>query len=263
MLVFAHPDDETVGMGASLPRLGSAWFVCVTDGAPSDGSDAARAGCRTHGAYACLRQEELRTALRAAGHAPDRISFLGIADQAASLRLAEIARVLDTLVGAIRPHLVVTHPYEGGHPDHDATAFAVHAAIALRAARGVAAPMVLEMTSYHRHGDRMAFGEFLGGTGTGGVTLTLDAEARAQKRSLIACHASQARVLAAVPLDCERFRRAPQYDFARPPHEGVLLYELFPWGMTGPHWRVLAQAAVQELGLAATRFAANPQPACA
>jgi hypothetical protein len=31
----------------------------------------------------------------------------------------------------IKPDIVFTHPYEGGHPDHDFTAFAVHAACRL------------------------------------------------------------------------------------------------------------------------------------
>src|SRR4051794_5010056 len=31
-VVFAHPDDECVGLGALLPDLGDPWLVCVTDG---------------------------------------------------------------------------------------------------------------------------------------------------------------------------------------------------------------------------------------
>jgi hypothetical protein len=34
MLVFAHPDDEVVALGARLGRFQSALFVHVTDGAP-------------------------------------------------------------------------------------------------------------------------------------------------------------------------------------------------------------------------------------
>ena len=39
-----------------------------------------------------------------------------------------LARVLRPLLAGTR--VVVTHAYEGGHPDHDAVAFAVHAAVA-------------------------------------------------------------------------------------------------------------------------------------
>jgi LmbE family N-acetylglucosaminyl deacetylase len=262
MLVFAHPDDETVGMGASLARLRAVWFVCVTDGAPRDLSDAHRAGCDTREAYARLRQDELRAAVRCAGHAPERITLLGFTDQEASLRLVELARAIDISIGAVRPHLLVTHPYEGGHPDHDATAFGVHAAVQARRARGAATPIVVEMTSYHRRGGAMTFGEFLPGSPLASIVLPLGAAARARKQRLIACHASQAHVLGALPLECERFRRAPTYDFTRPPHPGTLLYEQFPWGMSGSRWRTLATTALLELGLGAARTTPTERQPC-
>jgi hypothetical protein len=53
-------------------------------------------------------------------------------------------------------------------------------------------------------------------------------------------------------VDVERFRRAPCYDFARAPHEGKLYYENFDWGMSGVHWRRLAQAAIATLRLERT-----------
>src|SRR5438045_805682 len=41
MIVVAHPDDETIGMGAQLCRFRDALLLQVTDGAPRDGRDAA------------------------------------------------------------------------------------------------------------------------------------------------------------------------------------------------------------------------------
>jgi hypothetical protein len=34
----------------------------------------------------------------------------------------------------------------------------------------------------------------------------------------------------------ESYRRAPVYDFSRPPHEGLLNYETLPWGITSVMW---------------------------
>jgi hypothetical protein len=67
------------------------------------------------------------------------------------------------------------------------------------------------------------------------------------KRRLIACHRSQHGVLQHVPIDTERFRVAPRYDFKSPPHAGKLLYEHFPWGVTGTEWRNLARQAAASL----------------
>ena len=48
MIVAAHPDDETLGIGSLLCLLDEALLVHVTDGAPRDGADA-----RVHGFATC------------------------------------------------------------------------------------------------------------------------------------------------------------------------------------------------------------------
>ena len=261
LIIFAHPDDETVGMGATLSFLPEAWFVCVTNGSPPDPADAKRSGCASREDYAALRKRELVQAVTRAGYDPARLSFLDFGDQRASLHLAEIAQALEELIEKIRPRRVITQPYEGGHPDHDATAFAVHSAVALRRARGAEAIPIIEMTAYHRRGCEMEFGSFLPSCNPV-ITLPLDAAARARKQELLDCHASQTHVLGAVPLVCERFRDAPQYDFLRPPHEGVLLYEQFPWGMDGERWRECAIAALEKLNLRTSAITTEKAEAC-
>ena len=68
---------------------------------------------------------------------------------------------------------------------------------------------------------------------------------------MFACHASQAAVLVSFSVDRERFRVAPRYDFAHPPHEGPLLYERpgsgAEWGIDGARWRQEAVAARRRL----------------
>jgi hypothetical protein len=58
-------------------------------------------------------------------------------------------------------------------------------------------------------------------------------------------------VLAHEPLDVERFRVAPAYDFRRPPHAGRLHYERWGWAISGARFRFLASEALGKLGLAA------------
>jgi LmbE family N-acetylglucosaminyl deacetylase len=145
--------------------------------------------------------------------------------------------------------VIITQPYEGGHPDHDATAWAVHAAVALQQEANGIGPEIVEMTSYHSRSGAFEFGEFLAGTGEAEFVLELDEKMKAEKRGLFACHASQTYLLNTIPLMAERFRHAPAYDFQQPPHEGKLLYEQFPWGMSGERWRALAAKAGQELGV--------------
>ena len=76
----------------------------------------------------------------------------GVRDQEAVVALdALIERLTADLAGAA---VVVTHPYEGGHPDHDA------AALAVRRAADRSGTAVVEFACYHkREGDRV-FGAF-------------------------------------------------------------------------------------------------------
>jgi LmbE family N-acetylglucosaminyl deacetylase len=255
IVVAAHPDDEIIGAGAQLRRWPQTHVVVVTDGAPPSLPDARRAGFATSQAYALARQRESMTALALAGILPDRVHALEFPEQGASFHLVEITLMLLEQFLELQPDFIVTHPYEGGHPDHDATAFAVHTACALLREEDLAAPVIFEMTSYHNRAGTMATGEFLPaddshGDGDGEIaTFVLDDEERAFKRRLLACFKTQQSVLQYFQVAIERFRPAPCYDFTEPPHPGPLYYELFDWGLTGDRWRTLAQEAQEKVRL--------------
>jgi LmbE family N-acetylglucosaminyl deacetylase len=250
LVVVAHPDDETVGAGSRLPRLAAARFVVVTDGAPRDGADAARHGL-TPQTYAQARRRELAAVLGQCGIGEERIVQLGCADQEAALDLASLAERLAPLFLRYDTRVVLTHTYEGGHPDHDATAFAVHAAAALLRARGEPAPELVEMASYRLGRQGTLVCDFLprGPEDAQAVNVPLAPEELAFKRSLVAAYVTQQETLRWLPLEVERFRPAPRYDFTQPPHAGPLNYERFPWGMTGARFCALAAEALARLQL--------------
>jgi LmbE family N-acetylglucosaminyl deacetylase len=247
MVVGAHPDDETAFAGFRLPRLAAAHFVCVTDGSPRDGLDAARNGLSPQ-AYAEARRRELEEVLGLCGVAPARIQCLGHTDQEAALHLVAIARSLAALFARHASEAVLTHPYEGGHPDHDATAFAVHAAAALLRSQGGQAPEIVEMACYHAGGEGTRAGSFLGDASAEAV-VHLTPEEQQRKRALLDRFVTQRHTLPYLPVAVERYRRAPPYDFRQPPHAGPLNYERHAWGMTGERFRALAVQALAELGL--------------
>lgn len=246
-IVVAHPDDECLGAGSRLPWLRRAAFVHVTDGAPRDLRDATAAGFATREEYALERRCELKRALALAGIVPDQTLELGYADQESSLHLGELPQVLAKIFRALQPEMVLTHPYEGGHPDHDATAFGVQAACRLLAAQQFPVPVVIEMTSYHSREGAMAMGEFLPHAGHEVIARVLSEPERRLKQGMLDCFATQQKTLRAFSVDVERFRLAPRYDFTQPPHAGPLFYEQFEWGMTGARWRELARDALRTL----------------
>lgn len=265
VMVVAHPDDDVIGAGVRLQWLRDLTILHVTDGAPRNMADALHAGCNTREEYAALRRRELEAALSLVGLQPQQARSLGFIDQDASLHLAELALRLAGEFAALEPEVVLTHPYEGGHPDHDATAFGVHAACRLLEARGLTPPVIVEMASYFGVNGCRVIAEFLPDARSKILCHYLTPEQCALKRRLLDCYASQHRVLGDFNLDREQFRLAPEYDFTQPPHEGRLLYEFYDWGMNGARWRTLASQALARLQLArpAPETDAEPQLAAA
>lgn len=258
LVVLAHPDDEVLALGGRLERLSGARILTVTDGAPADSTDALHHGFPSLAAYREARHAELIAALAHARLAPDVVApfpaLLSVPDQRAAHHLEELSLGLLAVLEQFAPEAVLTHPYEGGHPDHDACAFAVHTALRLYRSRVYAGepqspqPLLLEAPFYYnnRKGG-LHTGDFLPAAGSPSRTLQLTPFEQANKKSRLACFRSQAETLGQFSTECETFRIAPTYDFTQPPHEGQLLYECFAWGMTGDRFRALAAAAEHRL----------------
>ena len=237
LLLAAHPDDEVIGAGGQLRR----WrdrilLVQATDGSPRDRRDARE--------YAETRRAERREALAVAGIAADQSREIGIPDQRAACELPRLIRALAALMDEFLPDWILTHPYEGGHPDHDACAFAARAA----AEQAILRPKLVEFTSYHAGpGGGTITGEFLAAPTTE-VRFDLDESQTRVKHRMFECYRTQQQVLAMFRIGEERFRVAPEYDFSAPPHDGRLNYE--NWNlMEGRRWRELAAKALEILNL--------------
>ena len=129
IVLAAHPDDESIGMSAILSSLPALVIIHATDGAPEDLQDARRCGYTTRAEYASARRLELHRALEVAESDHAELIEWGIPDKQAARHLVQLTNLL---VPMLRSHdLLLTHPYEGGHPDHDACAFVAHAAARL------------------------------------------------------------------------------------------------------------------------------------
>ena len=248
MVVVAHADDETIALGARLIRFRGAHLIHVTDSAPRNEKDSRAHGFQRLDDYRKARRKELSAVFTKAGLQRASSTCFGISDQEASNFLIEIARELAQCIADQDPEVIFTHPYEGGHPDHDACAFAVHHAVELNRARGGGRPLIIEAPFYHAGTAGFEAGTFLRSeTYTPELVYELSEAERRQKGDLLACFPTQGETLKGFYQPVERFRIAPVYDFTHPPHDGQLLYEQYPWGMTSRRFRDLAQEAESEL----------------
>jgi len=136
MCIFAHPDDESLGMGGTLARYADegieTHLVTATRGERGwFGDEASNPGLKALGE---VREAELLAAARVLGIRS--VSFLdyidGELDQAPAV---EAAAIIAGHVRRIRPQVVVTFGPEGayGHPDHIAISQLTGAALMMAA----------------------------------------------------------------------------------------------------------------------------------
>ncbi len=228
LALVAHADDETVGCGVLLQRLRDPAVVFATDGAPRDRWFWEKFGTRE--SYAQQREREARDALGIAGI--QELHFLQaaesrICDQELFRQLEPAYRSLSALAERLHPEAVLTHAYEGGHPDHDACSF-----LAQQLEREHGIP-VWEFPLYYRSADgRIVRQKFLSEDHNESVVEPTADEAE-RKRRMVAAHASQKDVLAEFISEIELFRPQPKYDYSRPPRPGALNYEAWQWPMNG------------------------------
>ncbi len=245
LLLAAHPDDETVGASTLLAENPTACVVFMTDGAPHDRKLWSSGLLCTREEYADIRKKEAYKALSVAGIPPSNLCFLEAVDQEAINQAGALVGKLREIFRNYKPEMVITHPFEGGHPDHDTASLVT--TLALRQA-GCAA-QVMEMTSYHARDGQFVAGEFLANAESAEVSVELSEEERERKQRMMDCYWSQENVLRGFSTEKEKFRQTPTYNFTQPPHPGKLWYECMGWPMTGQRWRTLAAERLAGAGI--------------
>ena len=229
LIIVAHPDDEAVTCAALIQRMREPYVLFCTDGAPLDSYFWQPYGSRE--AYSLLRQKEARLALSRIG--VTNVEFLKapsgehIIDQQLFQRLPEAIEAVFQIISQVRPQTLLTLAYEGGHPDHDSCNF-----ITAISSREQSLP-AWEMPVYNLfHKEDREFQTFMPAPEP---VISLDPTPNeiARKRQALEAYVSQGHFLARFDSVKESYRPLPEYDYTRPPHEGVLNYEAWQWSMTG------------------------------
>ncbi len=145
IVVAPHPDDETLGCGATIARMRSAgvdvYVVFVTGGDASPAPPGVSAA-----QMVTLRRDEARQALAGLGVDETRIVELDFADGELDARVDDVTAALGQVFAAVEPARVLVTSLDDRHPDHCAAARATRAA-AVRCARP---PAVYEYPIWQR-----------------------------------------------------------------------------------------------------------------
>jgi LmbE family N-acetylglucosaminyl deacetylase len=218
LVVVAHPDDESIGCGILLQRIADAGIILCTDGSPRIARPWYARTLRNPRLYAKRRLAEFNAAVRIAG--VRRISTMaGIHDQMLYSSLERAAINISRVLEEYRPDAILTHAFEGGHPDHDACAF-----LANWAGHRFSLP-VWEMPLYFRPtpSASLIYQHFLSSNGTEVTLRPCPSELR-KKELMLSQHRSQAGVVSEFDRTLEVFRPQPAYDFGVSPNPAVSTY---------------------------------------
>jgi N-acetylglucosamine malate deacetylase 2 len=229
VVVTAHADDETISFGGALSVLTDVAILQLTTGSASTDPDVISA-----------RRAERCAAFAAAGWTWP-VWDVDVPGRAAHTVLAALVQAVRSAI--VDADVVWTHPYEGGHLDHDSAAYLVQEACA----RTSPAPLRMEFASYHAtDAKRSTFGAFWPDPTVDAIAVPLTGSRLARKRAALAAYSSQAHILRKFPtLDVEHYRVAPTYDFTKPPAPPSR-WDLKGYTPTTADWRAaVAEASIE------------------
>ena len=134
VVVAPHPDDETLGCGATIARAATAGSP-VTVVVVSDGSRSHESSIVSASELAAIRRSEARAAVARLGGGV-HLRFLDFPDGALPESVPAMARALESVFDDVPADIVLSPMLAEPHPDHAAVARAVRIARSRRAASG-------------------------------------------------------------------------------------------------------------------------------
>lgn len=131
LVVAPHPDDETLGCGATIMRkrdASSAVRIVIA----SDGANSHPERERDREDLVAVRREEAVQACAVLGVEGTDLVFLGLPDGGLADRLDDLTAAIRAEVDAFRPEQVLIPVAKDGHVDHNAVNLAAHRALSGR-----------------------------------------------------------------------------------------------------------------------------------
>jgi LmbE family N-acetylglucosaminyl deacetylase len=220
LFLAAHPDDETISMGAHIMRsCRQACIALLTDGAPRFSREYfLEKGFASGSDYASARKAEFLSAAELLGIPGERVYLLGFHDQELHLSIADAIAVLSRICRENSISHIHSSCYEGHHPDHDTSRF-----IAWFVAKAVGARVIEHSSSLVRKNPFL-----FPGAGSFSSLELLQAESVLKRRIMQEVYASQALDTGLYDISREFWRTAEGNDFDLVYSAGKVMFEAVP-----------------------------------
>ena len=219
LIVAPHPDDEIVGLGITIKKLlikkkkiiiffptngvvcqKQMWFwkrKCYQD-------------------IVKIRTKEMKKSLNALGI---KKSYLqNIPTRSLKEKITATHKIIKKIIKKDRIDTIFCPAYEGGHQDHDITNF-----ICSRFKKKI---QVFEFAEYNFFKRKINLNKFIRSKNEENI-LRLNENEKLLKKELLAVYASEKNNLNFLSPDIEAYRKIENYNYSKPPHEGILFYRRF------------------------------------
>lgn len=130
LVLAPHPDDETIGCGATIARKRAAGAAVHVVVAADGGSSHPSSRVIDRDRLVAIRRAEAVEACRILGVAEERVRFLGHPDDSLRERAAEVAEQLAEIIDEVRPDEVLVTCEHDWHVDHQGLNLALRLALA-------------------------------------------------------------------------------------------------------------------------------------
>jgi LmbE family N-acetylglucosaminyl deacetylase len=199
LVLAPHPDDETLGCGATILRKVAAGTP-VTVAVVTDGRHSHRSEHLSPDSLAALRRAEMSEAASRLGLAPAAVRWGNFEDGTLTTTFDDLFAYVSGLLAELRPDEVYTTCADEPHPDHAALGRAARAAAAASGARVLEYPVWLWGSWPLRRGDRLGSTlDAAGAIARRKAVKIRSGDYRTGKLHALEAHESQLRRPAAVP----------------------------------------------------------------
>ncbi len=218
LYIFSHQDDELdiIAKMALDIREGMEVYAAWTTNGDLSGSPE-------------VREKESRNCMKFIGVPQDHLFFLGYHDMGTLANLAVIYRDLLNIANEIKPDILFTSAYEGGHIDHDVTSL-----LGSLLSEAIPGTLHYEFSLYNVYKGKYRVAEFIPREDVRTEFVPLDDELIDIKLESLRLFPSQAALLnmlmastnkKALKKKGEPYRLAPKYDYLERPVNEPLGYE--------------------------------------